>query len=229
VSPRPSREQIDPTSIIAGIGFVIVLLFGAFLNGFVQTLHSGGSAAVPRDKPLQLAEQAFRSGHDQSAAQIFSELADKNNPTAQYWLAHMTELGLAVPHDTGKAIGLYKKAANAGVIAAQLRLGEIYLRGDTVPPDFAQAKGYLERSALRGDPRAAMELGRMYQLGLGMPPDPVAAYAWSEVAALEGDVPARRERDSSLRSLKGSDRQTAIARAGEILSRIKQRAAQANP
>ncbi len=83
MSPRPSPQPFDPTFIIAGVGLIIVLLFGALLNAFVQTVHSSAPAVVSRGKLVELAEQAFRDGDDQSAARIFSELADKNNATAE--------------------------------------------------------------------------------------------------------------------------------------------------
>jgi TPR repeat protein len=126
-----------------------------------------------------------------------------------------------VPHDPTKAIDLYKKAATQNVVAAQLRLGEIYLHGDLVAPDFTQAKRYLERAAYHGDPRAAMLLGQMYRLGLGMSADPIEAYAWSEVASLEGSVFAKRERDASLGKLDADKQQEAVARATKILAQIK--------
>jgi TPR repeat protein len=152
------------------------------------------------------------------------------HPTvAQYWLGHMTELGLGVSPDLPKAIARYKKAAARGVVAAESRLGEAYLRGDVALPDFGQAKAYLERAARRGDARAAMLLGHMYRIGLGVGADPKKAYAWSEVATLEGSPFARGERDRSLNDLTGGDQQAAVAREREILDAIKRQTATAKP
>jgi TPR repeat protein len=170
---------------------------------------------------LESAEKAFQSGDNEVAAKVFSELAAQNNANAQYWLAHMTELGLGVPRDPTKAIGLYKKAAAQNVVAAELRLGEIYLHGDLVPPDLGQAKAYLEQAAYHGDARAAMLLGQIYRLGLGVSADSVEAYAWSEVASLEGSVFAKRERDASLGKLDTDKQQEAVGRAAQILEQIK--------
>jgi TPR repeat protein len=170
---------------------------------------------------LQYAEQALQNGDDQTALTLFSKLANQDNPIAEYWLGHMTELGLAVPRDARKAIELYKKAAAQNIVAAQARLGEIYLDGDQVPPDFGQAKSFLERAAYHADPRSAMLLGQMYRVGLGTPVDQKQAYAWSEVASLEGSEFAKRERDSSLHDLSVSDQQAAVAQARDILKEIK--------
>jgi TPR repeat protein len=216
--PRRPPEPFNPLFAIIGIGFVIVALLAAILVASLRDQHANQTSWLPK---VEFAERAFRSGDNEAAVKIFSELAAKNNATAQYWLAHMTELGLGVPRDPAKAIALYKKAAARNVVAAELRLGEIYLHGDLVPPDFGQAKAYLEEAAYNGDPRAAMLLGQMYRLGLGMSADPIEAYAWSEVASLEGSIFAKRERDASLGNLDTNKQQEAVARAAQILEQIK--------
>jgi TPR repeat protein len=195
-------------------------LIGLFIGFAVQELRWRFSVMVPKSS-LAHAEQEFQAGDDPAALKLFSTLADKNNPVAQYWLGHMTELGLGVPRDPAKAIDLYKKAAEQNVDAAQLRLGEIYLDGDLVPPDFAQAMTYLEKSAYQGNPRVAMLLGQMYRAGIGTAVNPTEAYAWSEVATLEGNVFAERERDPSFHNLSTDDQKAAIARAQEILKTVK--------
>jgi TPR repeat protein len=197
-----------------------VAIVGALIGYFIRDRYSRQSLVTPQGQ-LELAERAFQNGNNQVALMLFTKLADKNNPVAQYWLAHMSELGLGVPRDPAKAIELYKKAAAQNVVAAELRLGEIYLQGDIVAPDFTQAKNYLERAAYHGDARAAMLLGQMYRIGLGIAADAKQAYVWSEVATLEGNTFARRERDASLRGLSVSDQQAAVARANEILQEIK--------
>ena len=119
-----------------------------------QELRWRWSDAVPTSQLVQ-AEHEFQAGDNKAAVKLFDALADKNNPIAQYWLAHMTELGLGVPRDLAKAIDLYKKAAEQNVEPTELRLGEIYLDGNLVPPDFVQAKIYLEKSAYQGKSQAA--------------------------------------------------------------------------
>jgi TPR repeat protein len=175
---------------------------------------------VPQSQMAQ-AEKDVKAGDYKAAVTLFEKLADNGNPLAQYWVAHMTELGLGMPRDPAKAVELYKKAAAQDVAAAELRLGEIYLHGDLVLPDFAQAKTYLEKAAYHGGPRAAMLLGQMHHDGIGMPVNQVEAYAWSEVATIEGSAFATRERDASFHGLSEADQKSAIARAQEILKIIK--------
>ena len=210
--PQTPRPQL--------ISIITVALFGLLIGIAAQELRWRWSATVPESQLTQ-AEHAFRAGDDPAAAKLFDALADKNNSTAQYWLGHLTELGLGVPRDPTKAIDLYKKAAEQNVDAAELRLGEIYLDGNLVPPDFTQAKTYLEKSAYQGNPRAAMLLGQMYRVGTGVKADPIEGYAWSEVATLEGNTFAERERDASFRDLSADDQKVAIVRAQEILKTAK--------
>jgi TPR repeat protein len=219
--PQPPPEHFNPISVIVGVGFVIIAILAALLVAVLRDLHSSETTTLGKEGRLEFAEKAFRGGDNEVAVKIFSQLAGKNNASAEYWLAHMTELGLGIPRDPTKAIALYKKAAARNVVAAELRLGEIYLHGDIVPPDFSQAKAYLEQAAYQGDARAAMLLGQMYRLGLGMSADLTEAYAWSEVASLEGSMFAKRERDASLGNLSADKQQEAIARAAEILKEIK--------
>jgi hypothetical protein len=114
----------DPRLVIIGVGVVIVLLVGALFEAFLQRVNSSLAAAAPKEDRLGFAEQLFRDGDNETAVKIFSELAGKDNGIAQYWLGHMTELGLGVPRDPSKAIELYKKAAAQDVATAELRLGE---------------------------------------------------------------------------------------------------------
>ena len=218
--PRRAQEPSHRSLLIANLGFMVVAVVGALAGGVIQDLRWHGSLAKPEGQ-LDLAERAFQSGNEQVALMLFTKLAGQNNPVAEYWLAHMTELGLGLARDPAKAIGLYQKAAAQNVVPAQQRLGEIYLDGNLVPPDFMQAKNYLEQAAYRGNARAAMLLGQMYRVGLGIEADLKEAYAWSEVATLEGNAFAKRERDMSLRGLSADDQKAAVARAKEILEKIK--------
>ena len=199
---------------------VLLVVITALVIGSVQEYRL--RTAVPAQANLEFAEHAFQSGDNTTALKLFGELANKNNPNAEYWLGHMNEIGLGIPRDVTKAIGLYKKAAEQNIVAADARLGELYLNGDLVTPDFNQAKSYLEKAAYHADSHSAMLLGQMYRAGIGTAVDQKQAYAWSEVASLEGNEFAERERDSSLHDLDVSDQQAAVAHAHDIMKEIKQ-------
>ena len=215
-TPLPVRKPPWPP---AATIFLVVIT--AFVIGTVQEYRLRKN--TPSQTSLEFAEQAFQKGDDRTALKLFGDLANKNNPNAEYWLGHMNEIGLGIPRDVTKAIGLYKKAAEQNIVAAEARLGALYLNGDLVTPDFGQAKSYLERAAFHANPRSAMLLGEMYRAGIGTPVDQKQAYAWSEVASLEGSEFALRERDSSLHDLDVSDQQAAVAHAHEIMKEIKQK------
>ena len=200
---------------------ILLVVITALVIGSVQEYRL--RTVTPSQTNLEFAERAFQTGDNQTALKLFGELANKNNPNAEYWLGHMNEIGLGIPRDVTKAIELYKKAAEQNIVAAEARLGELYLNGDLVTPDFSQAKSYLEQAAYHADPRSAMLLGQMYRVGIGTAVDQKHAYAWSEVASLEGSEFAVRERDSSLHDLDVSDQQAAVAHAHDIMKEIKQK------
>lgn len=222
--PKPQQTSGHPIVVLLIVGFV-----GLIIGIMGREFGWRGSATEPQGN-LALAERAFRLGDDHAAATLFRRLANKGNPTAEYWLAHMTELGLGVPRNPAKAIERYKKAARQNLVAAEIRLGEIYLYGNLVPPDPRQAKTYLGKAAYQGDARAAMLLGQMYRVGIGVAANPTKAYAWLEVANLEGNAFAKRERDISFRNLSAADQTSAIVEADEILKSIRSKvsAAQAD-
>ena len=214
--PLPVRKSPWPPAPT-----VLLVAITALVIGTVQEYRL--RTANPSQSNLAFAERAFQSGDNQTALKLFGELANKNNPNAEYWLGHMNEIGLGIPRDIPKAIGLYKKAAEQNIVAAEARLGELYLNGDLVTPDFGQAKSYLERAAYHGDSRSAMLLGQMYRVGIGIAVDQKQAYAWSEVASLEGSYFAVRERESSLHDLDVGDQQAAVALAHDIMKEIKEK------
>jgi TPR repeat protein len=220
IHPRPEQPRHTRGSVL---WLPVAILLGVVVGLAIQQWRPSHLPLFGISSPtLERAERAFRNGNDQTAFQEFTKLADQNNPMAQYWLGHMTELGLGVARNPAKAIELYKKSAAKDNVAAELRLGEIYLNGDLMPPDFGLAKSYFEKAVHHGDARAAMLLGQMYRLGLGTGIDLKEAYAWSEVATLEGSTFARRERDGSLQELNADDQKAAIARATSILAEINQ-------
>ena len=204
---------------------VVVMLVGLLVVLVGLELHWHGEIALPSQDRLVLAEKAYRYGDDHEAAKLFGRLAKTGNATAQYWLAHMTELGLGVPRNPARAIKLYQKAAEQNLAMAEIRLGEIYLYGDLTPPNPELAKKYLDDAAYDGNARAAMLVGQLYRHGIGVPPNLAKADAWFEVATLEGSKFAERERGESFRDLSIADQKDVITRARSILKTIREKAA----
>jgi TPR repeat protein len=199
--PRSKLWQVLRAPYRGGLGLPIAVIAVVALF-----LVAGALALPPWATPMVdafgEAKTAFKQGDYETAADLFTKLANKGNAGAQYWLAHMTELGLGVTQDTARALLLYKRAAARNVTQANLRLGEIYLRGNLVPPDFAKAPTYLKRAAYNSDAEAAELLSEMHRRGLSVAADPKEAYAWSEVAVIQGDETARRTREAAARALR---------------------------
>ena len=221
------RPPAGPKLTLSMVGAIVVALA---IGGLFQEVRwrGGFSSLVPSPiessaQQLKLGKLAFANGSDALALNLFDHLAAKDNPAAQYWLAHMSELGVGVPKDITKAISLYAKAAAQNSIPAEARLGEIYLNGDLAPPDYAKAFDLLGKAARQGNPRAAMRLGQMYRFGLGTTADPIESYAWSEVAVIEGLGFAKVEREAAFASMSSSDRDKGAARASVLLAEIQKK------
>lgn len=103
----------------------------------------------------------------------------------------------------------FKKAAEAGSVAARYELGKAYLYGRGTPQHFQLAAEQLLQAAQAGHPEAQYLLARMYQNGQGGPPDLVHAYMWLNVAAANGHPTAAFERDQLRVSLSAEEIQRA--------------------
>jgi hypothetical protein len=92
--PDPIGDPPKPPQAFrsASPGLLAVALVGALVGFIGQEVRWQGS--VPHGRLAQ-GERAFQTGDNEAAIALFGGLADKNNSSAQYWLAHMTELGLA--------------------------------------------------------------------------------------------------------------------------------------
>jgi TPR repeat protein len=192
--------------------WTVLLVFGAAV-GF-------GWLAMPvRPRHDTLADgiAALRATDYTTARQVFQTLADKNDPAAEIWLAHLYEGGLGVAPDAQKAVTLLTKAADAGSAEAAGRLGTLYLDGNGVLQDVGAAQTWLGRAAHAGDAAAQRQLGRLYENGLGMAKDPGKAYVWLDIAARNGDALARTGRDRVLATLSPADAAHAAAEAADTL------------
>jgi TPR repeat protein len=81
------------------------------------------------------------------------------------------------------AAAWYRKAAEQGSVAGQLRLAALYRDGRGVPRDMEQAAEWYRKAAEQGDASAQGTLGVLYSIGQGVPLDNVEAYYWLDLAA----------------------------------------------
>jgi TPR repeat protein len=150
-----------------------------------------------------------------TARRVFQTLADKNDPAAELWLAHLYQDGLGVAPNAAQAVTLLTKAADAGSARAAGQLGTLYLHGDGVLQDAGAAQRWLSLAAQHGDTVAQRELGLLYAQGLGTAKDRQKAYVWLAIAARDGDAQAAQQRDRVLATLAPPDAAHATAAAAD--------------
>jgi TPR repeat protein len=90
------------------------------------------------------------------------------------------------PVTAAKAAELYRAAADAGDLAAQNNLGELYETGRGVSRDAAQALVWYRKSAESGFAPAQFNLARLLAFGLGTERDTAAAREWATKAQGQG-------------------------------------------
>ncbi len=84
-----------------------------------------------------------------------------------------------------------RRAAEQGVVEAQLRLAAMYLRGQEVPQDEAEAFRWTRLAAEQGHYGGQFGVGEMYAQGWGVPQDEAEAVRWYRLAAEQGYAEAQ--------------------------------------
>lgn len=85
--------------------------------------------------------------------------------------------------DYKEAASWYRKAADQGSSAAQIKLADLYRDGRGVSRDMAQAVVWYRKAADQGDAGAQGTLGLLYSVGMGVAQDYVEAYYWLDLAS----------------------------------------------
>lgn len=119
----------------------------------VMAQAQAGDAAAQLAVGEALAKQAAQADPDERAAQLAAATA---------WV---------------------RKAAEQGLVAAEVRLAECYRDGRGVGRDAAQAAQWYRRAAEAGETSAQGTLGTMYAMGLGVERNDADAYFWFDLAA----------------------------------------------
>ena len=88
--------------------------------------------------------------------------------------------------DSAKAIGWYRKAADAGEPKAWERIGSMVDYGEGVPVDHAEARRYYDKAKQAGVADAYTDIGMQYDHAMGVPRDVVQAFDWYKQGAERG-------------------------------------------
>lgn len=125
--------------------------------------HSG---KMPASCPICRADS--QSGPEVRVEQLGRLLArspGRHTPWAQCALGAILFAGVGVAKDVVKAVQMLRLSADAGVVWAQLNLGNIYLNSSVsgpVPRNYADAARYYGMAAAQGNRRARFCLAMMY-------------------------------------------------------------------
>jgi TPR repeat protein len=128
-------------------------------------------------------------------------LANENDPAAEYELARMYAGGDGVPQSEKERLVWLERSAEHGNPEAQYEMGIALRYGRGVIQDYARAAALLEQAAQSGHGHAQYELGLMYRGDAGIGVDNVKAYTWLNLAAAQGIVGADVARDRVLYKL----------------------------
>jgi uncharacterized protein len=79
--------------------------------------------------------------------QLWRQLADEGDASAQYSLGKSYYYGYGEPKDGGQAAMWFRKAADQGDASAQFELGSMYSAGYGVPHDYKQAYQWFSLAA----------------------------------------------------------------------------------
>ena len=115
--------------------------------------------------------------------------SSKESAAAVNRLGDCYKHGFGVDKDWEKAVQLYRKAAEAGNVAAQRSLGYCYECGEGVEQDFVQAAFWYRKGAEGGDPDAQVNLANCYFGGVGVENNDIQAVYWYEKAAWQEEHP----------------------------------------
>ena len=176
---------------------LIVRLMGAF--GFAALC---GAFLLAPVKNLAPSEAHAEEGGVQESNSVILTLAHRikelraasasGDAYAQYALGMLYMHGTEdIPQDKAQAAHFWKKAARAGLVDAQTRLGVLYAKGDGIPRDDAAALFWFQRAAQQGDLSAQYNLGVIYMHGLKGTSNFGEAARWWRISAARGNADAQ--------------------------------------
>jgi TPR repeat protein len=160
---------VDPTEVMRW--FVKAASSGDLVAAFNIGICLANGVGVERDDR-------------RAAAWIGRAAADVRE--AQYVYGRMLAEGKGVAQDPEAARDYFAKAAQRGLVDAEVALAEMMLNGRGGPKDVMSARLLFERAADKSHAGAMYALG-MLDSGLeGQPEDPIRACQWFEAAASRG-------------------------------------------
>jgi eukaryotic-like serine/threonine-protein kinase len=209
---RPQATGSSRTAFVASGALLLVLALGvgALLAARASTpLEAEQSSRVsPRPsssqtptspEPGQAAYEqgeALRETDPKAALSHYLRGASLGHARSMWRSARGIQRGSSGAPDAERALGWYRKAAEAGVPEAMTDLGIFYANRK----DYVAAMEWSRRAVEVGSARAARRVGALYAGGLGVAPDHAEAARWWRRAIEGGDVQACLELGHAYRS-----------------------------
>ena len=153
--------------------------------------------------------------------------AMRENPSVQWRLGVMHDLGQGVPENPQEAVRLLRQAAGEDDANANASLAVMYANGRGVRTDHVQAMRYYRRAAELGASAGFLGVGILYHYGLGVARSTDEAAAWYLAAHALRDTRAR-ELIGQL-ALSSAASQQAVGRANLLLQSFRRRERVTNP
>ena len=116
-----------------------------------------------------------------------------------------------VRRDFDSALTILKPLAEQGNVAAQINLGNLYMKGWGVEQNYHLAQHWYLKAASRGERMAQTKLGILYYYGLGIAQDLAEAARWFQKAAESGETSAQTILGSLYASGDGVTKNPALA------------------
>lgn len=109
-----------------------------------------------------------------------------DDPRCAYALGTLYYNGQGVARDFKQSTEYYARAAEAGILPAQVSAGFAYANAMGVPEDFEKAVHYLKMAVAQGEPAAKVTLAEIYAKGYGGGSRKEAAVLIREVLSTTG-------------------------------------------
>jgi len=206
---RAEREPLPPAEPEGGgrarwmIAAVIVLLLAGagyfaytnYIEPPQETVASATPSAAPAAEPAPPAAAPTPAVPKKSVRDTVAEYL-ATNPAPDAMLAKGKEFAQA--GETNAAFLVWRHAAEAGNVPAQVQLASFYDPLETPPragftPDGARAADWYERAALAGNAEAQRKFGLLLAKGgAGLAADQGRAKAWLQQAAAQNDAEAKK-------------------------------------
>ena len=177
--------------------------FQGLLGIYLRSGEAGSKVDVKLAK--QWSESAHRKGHPfgsynlanlammdgdfevatrmyQDAALLLQRQASQGDPVAMYCMGEIDFQ--VIPTNVVRALGLFKRSAQAGYPQAQATIGALYLKGlpGLLEKDTKQGISMLSKAVMAKSLTARFNLGMAYYNGDGVPQDAVKASQWLKLA-----------------------------------------------